>query len=375
MLLLLMICFPLPIVGDSDTAEEYYSLVRQARDGDGWGGVSVLEDFVTRYPDDSLADDALFEIGRIYEERLADYDQAIATYERLLELYPRSKGARRARPRLENLRADRAGGDEPLRRYRRILRRYAQTDPESSLEGMKGVVRDYPQFSKRDEAIYWIGDQCFRLHRYGEARDWYLRVVNEYPNSRAAFFAVKGLGDVHMERGFRDLDEARAWYSRLADFESVFPFAPQAVRQNLEAVDWFEGVRNLFYAAVLYFLVCCVFLIARTRWRERIAGLGWLSMIDLILYLCVAFVLGAVLAWKSPHYAKVVASLIAGTSMILFLNRMFLEGRDMTVFGKAVHLAMILLLIVAMQYSVFYLHDLVNISWDTLRADIQALGR
>ncbi|MFP4499336.1 MAG: tetratricopeptide repeat protein [Vulcanimicrobiota bacterium] len=51
-------------------------------------GIFWLEDFARRYPGNSFAAQALFEIGNVYEKHYMNYDKALAAYKEVVQLYP-----------------------------------------------------------------------------------------------------------------------------------------------------------------------------------------------------------------------------------------------------------------------------------------------
>lgn len=363
----LVIC---PVQGQEQNQDgnEYFSIIRIARQGDPIEAIQKLEAYIQKYPGDSKSDDALSEIGRLYEEKLGQYDQALIAYDRLLADYPHSRSARRAGHRVKKLRTDRAGGDQPLREYNQILRDYSRLEPLDAIERMKAIVKTYPEFSRLAQANYWIADQYFRLGDYPSAIDWYKRVVDRFPMTQTAFYALRGLGEVHVEY-ITDFATARLWYSRMIEYESVITYARQSSEQGLMRVDRFELLWRLFYFSLAVCGLTTILLIVRIHWRQRLSDLSWRSMIDLIIYLGLSILLVAVLYRYSPYYAKSLVGLLGGTLGILFLNRMFLFGRLLTIPGKIFHFFVIILLILSLQYIVFYTNDLIEISLDTIKSE------
>ncbi len=68
--------------------------------------LALLKDVVDKYPDDILADDALFQIATLYDEQLNDKEKAKENYELLLTKYPGSLFVVDARRRYRTLRGD-----------------------------------------------------------------------------------------------------------------------------------------------------------------------------------------------------------------------------------------------------------------------------
>ncbi len=70
-----------------------------ARD-DAQSALQLYQEFLQRQPDSKLAAQSLYAVGWIYEHKLADNEQALAAYKKLIEAYPDSPMARRVRPKV-----------------------------------------------------------------------------------------------------------------------------------------------------------------------------------------------------------------------------------------------------------------------------------
>lgn len=68
--------------------------------------VATLDTLIKNYGQDLYGDDALYLKGTLLEEKLGDTQQAMATYEQILEKYPSSVFATEARKRFRTLRGD-----------------------------------------------------------------------------------------------------------------------------------------------------------------------------------------------------------------------------------------------------------------------------
>ena len=68
--------------------------------GDSAGAVEDFKDLARQYPGSPLASRALFAAGWIYENRLFNPDSAIASYTKLMTLYPASPYAVRVVPKI-----------------------------------------------------------------------------------------------------------------------------------------------------------------------------------------------------------------------------------------------------------------------------------
>ncbi|MEO8666440.1 MAG: tetratricopeptide repeat protein [Ignavibacteria bacterium] len=63
--------------------------------------IVVLQDFISKYPEDTLVAKALFGIGWIYENKLVNKDSSVFYYKKLQELFPQSQYTVNVTPKLE----------------------------------------------------------------------------------------------------------------------------------------------------------------------------------------------------------------------------------------------------------------------------------
>ena len=89
----------------------------------------ALEDFLSTYPDHRLAPDARFYLGRTREET-GQVDQAVQTFQRVVELNPNSNRAPSALYRLGTIHLDRGQVGEARRFFQQIIRGYPDS-PEA----------------------------------------------------------------------------------------------------------------------------------------------------------------------------------------------------------------------------------------------------
>jgi TolA-binding protein len=74
--------------------------------GENTKAVENLNEIVEKHGADILADNALFMLAEIYQNRLKDKDKAMELYQKILEKYPASIYGADARKRYRQLRGD-----------------------------------------------------------------------------------------------------------------------------------------------------------------------------------------------------------------------------------------------------------------------------
>ena len=151
-------------------------------------------------------DDAYYAIAELLDERLFQFAQALAWYERLIERYPDSALAPMARRRIAYLEAHNDADYAPLARFERIRRvRFArsQHDPAARaacLADAAGILEDYPDCSMAPAILYWLANQ----HRLGApdgAAALYRTLLDRFPDSRLAGRAWLEMGETYYAAG------------------------------------------------------------------------------------------------------------------------------------------------------------------------------
>lgn len=146
---------------------------------------SRYRDYLTRFPTSERADYVQYQIARSLAERVERPDrdqtateQAIAEYQTLQRLFPSSQYAVLAADEISRLRARLAEhhfvvGDFYIR-YR---------NPRGAEGRFKRLLEEYPGYPERDKVLYHLGKSLMRQRLYGEAKETFDRLRNEYPTS------------------------------------------------------------------------------------------------------------------------------------------------------------------------------------------------
>ena len=126
----------------------------------------------------------------------------------------------------------------------------------------------------------------------------------------------------------------------------------------------------LAYRLALGFVILGVaYLAVVTRWKTALSGLTLRGHLDAVVYVWVAAILAIALHTVSPDYTKATVPLLVATGGVLFLGSLSIRGRQLSTVGKVTHLFVMTLLIASVLYAIFYSQDLVNVVWDTVRAN------
>jgi TolA-binding protein len=213
---------------------------------------SFYEEFITKYPDDSrteralyqaglslyrqeyftdaiakwntllarfktsrYAPDALFQSGRTFFG-LGQYSQAYQSFRKLTELYPESPLAKEAMLQMGQCFYN--AGDIPraIDQYNAYMKKYPEDEKSNEVQellqmayykqgkkegDMKGLVTAFPQ-SKFTADIYWeLGAEAYNRKDYDRALDYFERLILDFPNSSQAMQAFYYKADSNFLKG------------------------------------------------------------------------------------------------------------------------------------------------------------------------------
>ncbi|MCC6810624.1 MAG: tetratricopeptide repeat protein [Deltaproteobacteria bacterium] len=96
---------------------------------------------------------------------------------------------------------------------------------QDAVADYKRVVKDYPQFERVDEVLYYLGVSLIELGQSEEASEYYRRLISEFPNSQYVPDAWLAVGDFFFDKA--DLQKALKAYQKAEEFteSTVYGFA------------------------------------------------------------------------------------------------------------------------------------------------------
>ena len=204
-----------------DAAAERFRELRNLHRQDAAKAADGFRDFLARYPESDLADDAQYWLAMSLDRSRAKVPDTVAAYRRLIEMYPES-----------NYRSDAYFG------VAEVWRRRAQR-PEDRTEAIKAYLvflEKCPKSERVAEAGLKIGECYLDLGKYDKAMESFRGVVADHPESPFVSRARMQLARTHLRR--HETDEARAIYAGL--LETDLP-DDQRIGVRLSMVDCFLG--------------------------------------------------------------------------------------------------------------------------------------
>jgi TolA-binding protein len=275
-----------PLAYAQDGQHEFDAATQLEGRGQYGPAADALEKLGHGRPDDSYADDALFEAAVIAEEHLSDPARAARLYEEVATKYPSSRLSRRAHTRADFLSSSLKTGEEPLKEYQEILNGFSRRPVEESLARMEKLVQTHPEFALADRALYWLGTTYVSQRRDDLAVPKLLEVERRFPNSEWAARAKKARGDILLRTGHPL--EAQKVYEELGRSGDLL--ARAASKEGVGAVK--TSIRR-----AIYLWIAIAYLIAFLLWHAVALRRmhAWRIPVEVWFYLPVAglFVLAA----------------------------------------------------------------------------------
>ena len=143
------------------------------------------KDFITFFPTAPEAPEAQFRAGMAHYRMMSKSDRdrseakmAEAEFKEFLLKYPDSTVMPRVKARLRQVQEVLAQGDYKIAQFYFAKRAYP-----AARSRFQEIAESYPNFSRGDSALWYLGNSLEVLRRPGEAASYYSRVITEHPLS------------------------------------------------------------------------------------------------------------------------------------------------------------------------------------------------
>jgi len=206
------------------------------------GAIELFEDLVKRFPEHAYADDALYQIGYIYQHKLKDYDKAAAAYDRVAKT--RAYRSRENAPKVQLMNAQMAAqqgrvkdamtnlDDARLMAQKQRAERKQTLVPsyyEQQASRLKSfVARNSSGSGGKDQALtlYLKGENQLRQGKVRQAESNFNKIQKKYARSKLADDAAFGLAECR--RRALKLDAASKLYAEFLEKHPRSEYAPLA---------------------------------------------------------------------------------------------------------------------------------------------------
>ncbi len=353
--------------------KQYSDAVKLSRQGQSEQAVSFLKSLYRDHPEDKLADDILFQIGRIYEKRLGAYGESIEYYRKLIEEFPRSKHARRAEKAIERLQKGRQQGDEVFQEYNDILLNYREIGGEQALERMEKLIEYKPDFVYAEKVYLFIAQERLRGRNFAGVVAAYEQMLKRFPSGRNKVIALGGMGEALIEA--RDFSGAKKAYRRLMDNGEKNESAMGAGREGIKRVNTFLVLRYLFFFSIALIIAFLIFMAAVIPWKKinkkMVFGI-WPEVSVLTLGL---FGILIALRDRGDIFTTSIFWLWPSAIIVALCNNLYIQSRTMSKYSALVGVGAVICVSLAAAYAIYYSTDLANLLWDALIYEMELRWR
>jgi TolA-binding protein len=144
--------------------------------------IRIFRQIFVTYPDSSLADNAHYNLGMVYEMK-KEYSRAFVEYKTIIELYPESDAALFARDKIEELNQDL---DVAAPEFSIGQNFYMNKKYDDAEKIFSEIIEKYPMSTLTDNALFFLGMIKKVRNDIDGAKRIFIKVREKYPDSDAA---------------------------------------------------------------------------------------------------------------------------------------------------------------------------------------------
>jgi tetratricopeptide (TPR) repeat protein len=368
-IIIVMLVLAAPAFAES-LLKQYSDAVKLARQGQSEQAISLLKSLYRDHPEDKLADDILFQIGRIYEKRLGAYGESIEYYRKLTEEFPRSKHARRAEKAIERLQKGRRQGDDVFREYNDILLNYREIGGEQALERMEKLIQNKPNFIYAEKVFLFIAQEKLRSRDFTGVVAAYEQMIKRFPSGRNKIIALSGMGEALIEA--RDFSGAKKAYRRLMEDDENNEPAMAAGREGVKRVNTFLVLRYLFFCSIAIIIAFLIFMAAAIPWKKINKKMVFSIWPEVSVLTLGIFGILISLRDRGDIFTTSIFWLWPSAIIVALCNNLYIQSRKMSKYSALLGVGAVICVSLATAYAIYYSTDLANLLWDAL---IYEMGR
>lgn len=213
---------------DKQARQDYEEATKRWNAGDYKTATALYIALVKEHPLSPYADNALYWVGTTQFLYLGETDKALRTFEILLKKYPRRDTAPQAQLSVAQ------------------IYELGYNDYERAIVEFRKAV-DHADGDVRQQGLYSLADNLFRVGRIDEARDTWMRQVKEFPRGSKADLAFYRLGTTAYSRG--EMDAAVDYYRKAL---TISADRDLTVKTKYALAQCLEADENLKEALALY---------------------------------------------------------------------------------------------------------------------------
>lgn len=157
-----------------------------------------------------MAEEQAHEIKRLKQQRMDDYLDLDRRISRLsgsgAQGQPSDSNSGSAGPGASVAPAQGVGSQSETETYRAAYQLLRDRELKEAISAFNGYLEQYPRGNYAGNSYYWLGEIYLLQAELEQARDWFSKLLRDFPDDRKVSDAKFKLGKVHHELG----DEAKA---------------------------------------------------------------------------------------------------------------------------------------------------------------------
>lgn len=272
--------------------------------------------FVRENREDYAVEEAMFTIARILDEKLFEYHRAREAYREFESEYPHSRRLPLVKNRLSYLQEYSDFEYRPLREFERVKASLPLAGFRESAEKIALLLEEYPGAKIREEVLAWVA-RLLEIESPREAERYFLRLIDEFPDSENARIAAIARGDIRY-RGGRYGEAAGIYRQALRTVSDRYRIS---LREKIH-----RSLRNRHREIYRWLAVAVlIFWLAATFFRcRRLSVRGWAVPVLFLLTAAASGGIYFILTWeRSREIFPVTAVLTIALAGVMIWNRIW----------------------------------------------------
>ncbi|MFC1504768.1 tol-pal system YbgF family protein [Spirochaetota bacterium] len=317
--------------------------------------IKWYKEFIAHNSGNYQVDEAVYMIATIYDKNLFDYPNALIYYKKYMKQYPDSHKVPMVRARLSYITANKDHDFKPLKAFESAKSSMGSVSDESVAERIIAIRRDFPQAAISDHVLFWLSNfyEGIDTDRSITLLD---ELIGKFPGSdfRDRAYIQKGIIAYRYAR-YRD---ALTYYTEAGErtgeeYEQDIALKIKRTKRNIRR-------QIVYYAACI--LLALFVILAFYRYRFDMDHLKILVIL-LVGYSVSTSIAAIFIPELFRNYLLFMLLVCIGNSSIpVFLMRMKVKTAKLpSVSQIIVLLAMLLLLVLCINYILFYKFHLLYI--------------
>jgi tetratricopeptide (TPR) repeat protein len=295
--------------------------------------IAWYRNFIIENKDKFDLDLSLFEIAKIYDQYLNEYDKAIIEYKKLIEKYPSSNKLRQAKQRLEYLQEYSDYNFLPLKIFEIAKFKTFQTDQNKAIEEIDSILAKYPNAKIEPDVLFWLGYTTFQAEieepdlikklrfsmdskKIDMSLNYFNKIIEKYDNKKLLENAWTAIGNTNYQAG--RFDQSIIAYNNAIKYSDSLNFALKdkieksnrnIIRDNIFIL--LVPIIILSFISVLFIKPIGFSIISVKNWLYTaviyllVSGIGWLifcmdypDVLKLMVYIAIFIPIAKLVAYE-----------------------------------------------------------------------------